>query len=94
MRVRNFLTEPDRDIFIENKNVPYCRFSLNILKKKITGCVVTRMRVHNFLREPDRDILIEKKNVSYGRISPNTLKTLYRVRACAHARAQIFNRAR
>ena len=33
MRVRNFLTEPDRDIFIENKNVPYCRFSLNILKK-------------------------------------------------------------
>ena len=52
------------------------------------------MRVRNFLREPDRDILIEKKNVSYGRISPNTLKILYRVRACAHARALFFNGAR
>ena len=27
MRVLNFLTEPDTDIFIENKNVPYGRFS-------------------------------------------------------------------
>ena len=33
MRVRNFLTEPDTDIFIENKNVPYGRFSSNIVKE-------------------------------------------------------------
>ena len=31
--MRNFLTEPDRDMFIENKNVPYGRFSSNIVKE-------------------------------------------------------------
>ena len=37
MRVRNFLTEPDTDILIENKNVPYGRFSPNIEKKTLSS---------------------------------------------------------
>ena len=48
MRVRNFLTEPDTDMFIENKNVSYGRFSPNIVKKPYCVCA----RVFNGGGEP------------------------------------------
>ena len=48
MHVRNFLTEPDRDIFIENKNVPYCQISPNILKKKYWVCRYAHARAQLF----------------------------------------------
>ena len=88
MRVRNFLTEPDRDILIENKNVPDCRFSPNILKKLYRLRV--RLRVRNFLMEPDTDMFIENKNVLYGRFSSNIVKELYRVSANSELRVH-FN---
>ena len=46
MCVRNFLTEPDTDIFIENKNVPYGRFSSNIVKELYRVSVNSELRVH------------------------------------------------
>ena len=46
MRVRNFLTEPDTDIFIENKNVPYGRFSPNIEKKNYQVSANSELWVH------------------------------------------------
>ena len=33
MHMRNFLTEPDKDMLIENENIPYGRVSLNIVNK-------------------------------------------------------------
>ena len=73
-RVRNFLMEPDTDMFIENKNVPDGRFSRNILKKLYRMRV--RMRVRNFLTEPDTNMFIENKNVPDGQFSPNIVKKL------------------
>ena len=46
MRVRNFLTEPDTDMFIENKNVPYGRFSSNIVKELYRVSANSELRVH------------------------------------------------
>ena len=46
MRVRNFLTELDTDMFIENKNVPYGRFSSNIVKELYRVSVNSELRVH------------------------------------------------
>ena len=46
MRVRNFLTEPDTDIFIENKNVPYGRFSSNIVKELYRVSENSELQVH------------------------------------------------
>ena len=45
-RVRNFLTEPDTDIFIENKNVPYGRFSSNIVKELYRVSENSELQVH------------------------------------------------
>ena len=45
MRVRNFLTELDRDILIENKNVPYGRFSSNIVKQLYRVSANSELRV-------------------------------------------------
>ena len=33
MHVRNVLTEPDRDTFIENENIPYGRITPIVVKK-------------------------------------------------------------
>ena len=89
----NFLTEPDTDMFIENKKFPYRWVSPNIVKN-IYWVHECAHAVCNFLTEPDTDMFIENKNVLYGRFSPNIMKNLYRVFVCAHARAQLFNGAR
>ena len=42
----NFLTEPDTDILIENKNVPYGRFSSNIVKELYRVSENSELQVH------------------------------------------------
>ena len=46
MHACNFLTEPDTDILMENKNVPYGWFSPYLVKKNY-------VYVCNFLIEPE-----------------------------------------
>ena len=46
MPVRNFLMELDTDIFIENKNVPYGRFSSNIVREFYRVSEKSELRIH------------------------------------------------
>ena len=63
--------------------------------RKITILVFfVHFKIFNFLKEQDTDIFVENKNVPCGRFSPNIVKTLYRMRACVHAHAQLFKGAR
>ena len=61
----NFLTEPDTDIFIENKKIPYGQFSTNIVtnlyRVHVCACACAYLCVCLFVRADFSDTIRVRK---------------------------------
>ena len=94
MSVRNFLTEPDRDMLIENENIPYGRISPIIMKNLYQ--VLARMSVSTKSRYVNYSLVLKPILTKLGEIIH---MTKWNVRTelfflCVFYDFQLFNSAR
>ena len=69
--MHNFLTEPDRDMLIENKDVPYCRFNSNVVKELYRVSANSELRVRfssNIVKELYRVSANSELRVDFNRV--------------------------